>query len=161
MNATDRSADTGRKGEEMLNTVNQYDDIINLGHYNSPTRPRMSRISRAAQFAPFAALTGYDAAVSETARLTMEKQELTEDERIMLSERLCILSEKEQERPVVQITYFRPDSRKSGGAYERISGAVRRVDEGEMKVIFTDGTRIEIADICGVEGELFHNTEMM
>mgnify|MGYP003305899876 CR=1 FL=1 len=98
-----------------MNTENRYDDIINLRHYSSPARPRMSRMNRAAQFAPFAALTGYDAAVTETARLTDMRHELTEDERIMLSEKLHILSENEQGRPVVGITYFMPDSRKSGG----------------------------------------------
>ncbi len=138
-----------------MNTENRYDDIINLRHYSSPARPRMSRMNRAAQFAPFAALTGYDAAVTETARLTDKRHELTEDERIMLSEKLHILSENEQDRPVVRITYFLPDSRKSGGSYETATGAVRRIDEGEMKVIFADGKMIDIADICGIDGEIF------
>ena len=138
-----------------MNTENRYDDIINLRHYSSPARPRMSRINRAAQFAPFAALTGYDAAVTETARLTDKRHELTEDERIMLSEKLHILSENEQGRPVVRITYFLPDIRKSGGSYETVTGAVRRIDEGEMKVIFADGKRIDIADICDINGEIF------
>lgn len=140
----------------MLNTENQYDDIINLQHYNSPSRPRMSRQNRAAQFAPFAALTGYDAAVAETARLTDKKHELTEDEKVTLSERLRILSENAHDRPVVEITYFKPDNRKEGGSYEIIKGAVRRIDEVEMKVIFADGTRIDISDICGIEGDLFN-----
>ena len=141
-----------------MNTENRYDDIINLRHYSSPARPRMSRMNRAAQFAPFAALTGYDAAVTETARLTDKRHELTEDERIMLSEKLHILSENEQDRPVVRITYFLPDIRKSGGSYEAVTGAVRRIDEGEMKIIFTDGTRIDIADIYDIEGDVFDNT---
>ncbi|MBQ8904596.1 MAG: hypothetical protein IJY73_10005 [Oscillospiraceae bacterium] len=141
-----------------MNTENRYDDIINLRHYSSPARPRMSRMNRAAQFAPFAALTGYAAAVTETARLTDKRHELTEDERIMLSEKLHILSENEQDRPVVRITYFLPDIRKSGGSYEAVTGAVRRIDEGEMKIIFTDGTRIDIADIYDIEGDVFDNT---
>lgn len=140
-----------------MNTENRYDDIINLRHYSSPARPRMSRMNRAAQFAPFAALTGYDAAVTETARLTDKRHELTEDERIMLSEKLHILSENEQDRPVVRITYFLPDSRKSGGSYEIIGGAVRRIDEGEMKIVFADGRKIDIADIRDIEGEIFDN----
>lgn len=138
-----------------MNTENKYDDIINLRRYNSPSRTRMSRRNRAAQFAPFAALTGYDAAVTETARLTDKKHELTEDEGIMLSEKLRLLSENEQDRPVIGITYFLPDIRKDGGSYEKAVGAVRRIDEGEMKVIFVDGTRINIADICDIEGEIF------
>ena len=141
-----------------MNTENRYDDIINLRHYSSPARPRMSRMNRAAQFAPFAALTGYDAAVTETARLTDKRHELTEDERIMLSEKLHILSENEQDRPVVRITYFLPDIRKSGGSYEAVTGAVRRIDEGEMKIIFTDGTRSDIEDIYDIEGDVFDNT---
>ena len=140
-----------------MNTENRYDDIINLRHYSSPARPRMSRTNRAAQFTPFAALTGYDAAVTETARLTDKRHELTEDERIMLSEKLHILSENEQDRPIVKITYFLPDSRKSGGSYEAVTGVVRRIDEGEMKVIFVNGTRIDIADICDINGEIFDN----
>lgn len=140
-----------------MNTENRYDDIINLRHYSSPVRPRMSRMNRAIQFAPFAALTGYDSAVSETARLTDKRHELTEDERIMLSEKLRILSENQQDTPSVQITYFLPDSRKNGGSYEEITGAVRRIDEGEMKVIFTDGGSIDIADIYGIEGEIFEH----
>lgn len=138
-----------------MNSERYYDDIINLGHYNSPSRPRMSRLSRAAQFAPFAALTGYDAAVAETARLTDKRHELTEDERIMLSEKINLLSENEQDRPIAEITYFRPDDRKDGGSYEKIIGAVRRVDLGEMKIVFADGTKLDISDICGIEGEIF------
>lgn len=138
-----------------MNTENKYDDIINLRHYSSPARPRMSRMNRAAQFAPFAALTGYDTAVAETARLTAERYELSEDEIITLSEKLHILSRNEHNRPIVQITYFLPDSSKSGGSYETFIGAVRRIDEGEMKVVFTDGMRIDISDIYGIEGEFF------
>lgn len=140
-----------------MNTENRYDDIINLRHYSSPARQRMSRMNRAAQFAPFAALTGYDAAVTETARLTDKKRELTDDERIILSEKLRILSENTDARPVAEITYFKPDSRKEGGSYEKLSGAVRRIDEGGMKVVFADGMKIDIADICAIEGELFNN----
>ncbi len=161
MNETDRLAGTGRKGDKTLNDEHQYDDIINLRHYSSPSRPRMPRMNRAAQFAPFAALTGYDDAVAETARLTDKKRELTEDEKIMLSERIRILSENAYKRPVVEITYFLSDSRKEGGSYKKISGAVRRVDEVEMKVIFTDGTRVDISDICGIEGDIFDSIDII
>ncbi len=140
-----------------MSSENQYDDIINLQHYNSPSRPRMSRINRAAQFAPFAALTGYDAAVTETARLTDKKRELSEDERLLLSKKLHILSENLQHRPIVEITYFKPDNRKDGGSYESFVGAVRLIDKVELKIIFTNGIRIDIRDICGIEGEIFSN----
>lgn len=138
-----------------MNNEHQYDDIINLPHHTSKTRPRMSMINRAAQFSPFAALTGYDDAVVETARLTDERHELTEDEKAVLNERLQILSENAHDRPMVEITYFKADSRKEGGSYEKISGAVRWIDEGEMKVVFTDGTRLPISDICSIDGEIF------
>ena len=136
--------------------MEMYENIINVNYPNPEIERAFSKeVNRAAQFAPFAALTGYDAAVAETARLTDKRHELTEDEKIILSERMRILSENADARPVVEITYFRPDSRKEGGSYEIISGAVRRIDEGEMKVVFADGRKVDIADICVVEGEIF------
>ncbi len=138
-----------------MNNEYQYDDIINLPHHTSETRSRMSMTNRAAQFSPFAALTGYDDAVVETARLTDERHELTEDEKDLLNERLQILSENAHDRPMVEITYFKPDDRKDGGSYEKVRGAVRWIDEGEMKVVFANGTRITIGNICSIEGELF------
>ena len=138
-----------------MDNNHEYDDIINMKHYSSPNRPRMSRVKRAAQFAPFAALTGYDAAVAETARLTDKKHELTEDESIIISIQLQILSENADSKPEVTITHFVPDSRKNGGAYEKNMGNVKRVNKEEMKVIFTNGTAIDISDICRIEGEIF------
>lgn len=138
-----------------MNNEYQYDDIINLPHHTSGTRSRMSMTNRAAQFSPFAALTGYDDAVVETARLTDERHELTEDEKDLLNERLQILSENAHDRPMIEITYFKPDDRKDGGSYEKVRGAVRWIDEGEMKVVFANGTRITIGNICSIEGELF------
>ena len=134
-----------------MNNEHSYDDIINLPHPDSPTRARMSSRNRAAQFSPFAALTGYDDAVVETARLTDKRRELTEDEILLLSERLRILSENAHNRPIAEITYFKPDSRKDGGSYEKIIGAVRRVDETERQVIFEGGEIVCIGEICGVE----------
>lgn len=138
-----------------MNNENSFDDIINLKHYSSSARPRMSRRNRAAQFAPFAALAGYDASVTEAARLTDKKHELTDDEKIILSEKLHILSENEHERPEIEIRYFLPDSRKDGGSYKIFTGAVRRIDTGEMKIVFTDGTVVGIGEIQNIEGEIF------
>ncbi len=138
-----------------MDNEHKYDDIINLPHHTSSSRPRMSMINRAAQFSPFAALTGYDDAVVETARLTDERHELTEDEKATLNERLMIIAENAHDRPVVEITYFKPDSRKEGGSYEKVKGAVRWIDEGEMKVVFADGTRLAVSDICCIDGEMF------
>ena len=139
----------------MENSSHRYDDIIGLPHHVSAARPRMSARARAAQFAPFAALTGYDAAVAETARLTDAKRQLTDEENEILNQRLQKLSEKAHERPIVSITYFLPDERKSGGCYRTKSGAVRWIDEGGMKVVFADGERINLTDICDISGSIF------
>lgn len=131
-----------------------YDDIINLPHHVSDSRPQMSRASRAAQFSPFAALTGYDAAVSETARLTDEKLEPDEDTKAKINLCLQIIIDHIDEHPTVSITYFKPDERKSGGAYITQNCVVRRIDEYERVVISIDGSKIPIDDIYGIEGDL-------
>ena len=96
--------------------TSRYDDIINLPHHVSPTRQRMSMHDRAAQFAPFAALVGYDDAVAETARLTESRPELDEQEQRIINEKLAYIAEHINEHPEVCIKYFVPDERKSGGA---------------------------------------------
>ena len=102
----------------MGSTSNQqYNDIIDLPHHISTTRPRMSMLDRAAQFSPFAALTGYDAAIKETGRLTGQRIELTEECRAVLDRKQQVLLENLAEHPEVSVTYFVPDERKSGGAY--------------------------------------------
>ena len=103
----------------MNTTVNEhrYDDIINLPHHQSATRPHMSNYDRAAQFAPFAALTGYDDAVKETARLTDRRIELDEGEKAAIDQRLLLVQERLPEPTEVTITYFVSDKRKAGGAY--------------------------------------------
>ncbi len=133
----------------------QYNDIISRPHHVSMKRPHMSRMGRAAQFAPFAALTGYDSAVSETARLTDHQRVLTEDACAELDERMQILIEHIAEHPMVAVTYFIPDERKTGGLYETICGCVRRVDEYEQLLIFTDGVRLPIPAIYAMEGDVF------
>lgn len=131
-----------------------YDDIINLPHHVSDSRPQMSRASRAAQFSPFAALTGYDAAVNETARLTDERLEPDEDTKAKINLCLQIIIDHIDEHPTVSITYFKPDERKSGGAYITQNCVVRRIDEYERVVISIDGSKIPIDDIYGIEGDL-------
>ena len=106
-----------RCGMSNSNNRHKYDDIINLPHHTSPTRPRMTMIDRAAQFSPFAALTGYDAAVKETARLTENRIELDEYEKSALNDRLQIVQERLSDTPVISIKYLVPDERKSGCAY--------------------------------------------
>ena len=112
-----------------MNNEHRYDDIINLPHHVSAVRKRMSMHDRAAQFSPFAALTGYDDAIDETARLTDKQFELSEDERNRLDEQLRLIADRIEEQPELEVTYFQPDELKEGGAYLTTRGCVRRIDE--------------------------------
>ena len=141
------------------NDNHKYDDIINLPHHTSATRPRMAIIDRAAQFSPFAALTGYDAAVKETARLTEDRVELDEYQKSALNDRLQILQERLSNTPVISITYFVPDERKSGGAYCTETGIIKKIDYYERAVIMRSGTHISIDEIIGIEGDLFNQLD--
>lgn len=132
-----------------------YRDIIDLPHHVSNKRPQMPRLNRAAQFAPFAALTGYDAAVTETARTTDRRIELDENERQEIDRRLGILLARLPEQTDISITYFKPDERKSGGAYISAAGQIKKIDEYERCVVFFDGAVIPICDILCIEGEIF------
>ena len=131
--------------------MHRYDDIIHLPHHQSGTRPHMSLHDRAAQFSPFAALTGYDAAVEEVARLTEQKLELSEEAKAALSAKLTEIKEHIKERPEVTITYFVPDERKAGGTYATVTGTVRRIDEFERIVVMQDQSRIPIDDIIDLQ----------
>lgn len=130
--------------------MGEYDDIINLPHHQSAKHKQMSRLNRAAQFAPFAALTGHGAAISETARLTDEKIELGEEIISILNEQIQIIYENISEKPFVEINYFAPDDCKSGGKYVMVSGNVRRIDDYNREIIFTDDLRIPIDDIYSI-----------
>jgi hypothetical protein len=130
---------------------NKYDDIINLPHHLSITRPHMSRLDRAAQFSPFAALTGYDAAIKETARLTDKKAELGEYELEELNRTLLEISDRISQHLQAMITYFEADKRKEGGAYITVSKEIKRIDEIEQVIYFTDGSRIPLSDILSIE----------
>lgn len=127
--------------------MSSYDDIINMPHHVSTTHPQMSMHDRAAQFSPFAALTGHGDAVKETARLTDEKLELTEDEISALNQKLNFLTEHAEDRPEITVEYFVPDERKSGGAYITVTGNFRRIDEYSQSIIMTSGEEISIRDI--------------
>lgn len=137
----------------MDKNAHRYDDIINLPHPTSVNHPRMSLYDRAAQFSPFAALTGHDAAIKETARLTEHKIELSEDTISRLNEKLQIVSDHLETE--VTITYFVPDERKSGGAYVSHTGTVRRIDDYEHTLVMIDKTVIPIEQISEIESELF------
>lgn len=133
----------------------QYDDIINLPHHVSPTRPQMSMINRAAQFSPFAALTGYDAAIKETGRLTDSRIELLEDDRAALDRKQQLLADHLSNHPEVSVTYFIPDERKDGGAYVTVTCIVKRIDDVQRAMMLTDGTIIPIDEIIDLESDLF------
>ncbi len=127
-----------------------YDDIINLPNPTSKKHPRMSLYDRAAQFSPFAALTGHDAAIQETARLTDEKVELDEDTLNRLNEQLNIIRNYIGTNVIVSITYFVPDDRKSGGVYVTHSGAVKKIDEYERVIVMSDKKRIPMEQISEI-----------
>lgn len=135
--------------------TNKYDDIINLPRHISKTRPPMAIKDRAAQFSPFAALTGHDAAVKETARLTDDKVELDQYMKEALNHKLQILIEKIKEKPEVIMTYFKPDEKKDGGSYVNTIGTAKKIDEYERIIFMTDGTTISIDEIFSIEGQIF------
>lgn len=140
-------------------SIEQYDDLIFLPHHVSSTRPKMSLIDRAAQFSPFAALTGYDAAIRETARQTDEFMVLDENRRAEVDFKLRWLKEHLNESPKVQITYFLPDEKKSGGAYVTATGVVKKIDEYARCVWMSDRTVIQIEKIYEIDGQVFDGAE--
>jgi len=132
-----------------------YDDIIRLPHHVSQNHPQMPMHDRAAQFAPFAALTGYEAAVGETARLTSERRELDPQEAEELDRRLAALIARLPDHPEVTVEYFVPDERKAGGAYVTVTGRVRHVSVPEQTLVMEDGTEIPLDEVVSLTGELF------
>ena len=124
-----------------------YDDIIHLPHPTSKKHPRMSMEERAAQFSPFAALTGFGGVIQETGRLTDARVELGESDRAELEQTLNFLDSQEEEHPLVQVTYFLPDERKEGGAYVTVTGRLKRIDQAEGTLLLQEGVRVPIRDI--------------
>ena len=132
-----------------------YDDIINLPRPVSVKHPRMSMIDRAAQFSPFRALTGYEDAIRETARLTGRRVELDEHAKAVLDEKLHLLADMAEEHPEAAVTYFVPDEKKSGGEYITAAGQIKRIDNCAGTLAFMTGQVIPIRDILAVRSELF------
>lgn len=132
-----------------------YDDIIDLPHHVSTTHPHMAAIDRAAQFSPFAALTGYDAAIKETTRLTDERVELDESMKDALSNKLQIIADRLKEQPEIAITYFQPDGKKNGGTYVTAVSAAKKIDNYERVVVMSDGIVIPIDEIISIDGKIF------
>ncbi len=132
-----------------------YEDIVDLPHHVSPTRPQMSRADRAAQFSSFAALSGHDAAVRETARRTASRIETAEDKRQELDLKQQLLAQVLPSCPEVTITYFVPDTRKAGGAYVSVSGRLKRIDSRRRILLLDNGTEIPADDVLELESPIF------
>lgn len=131
--------------------MNDYEDIINLPHHQSNTRKHMSLHDRAAQFAPFAALTGYDDAVKEARRLTDGKPELDENQLADLDQKLAELTKRISGHPEIIITYFEPDNKKDGGAYITFIGRLKKIDNYKRIFVFEDGREIQICNIINMD----------
>lgn len=134
--------------------MSRYDDIIHLPHHVSKTRKPMPMINRTAQFTPFAALTGHDEAIAETARQTTPRQILSSDEQERLSKSLAYVIDHISEHPNLTFTYFIPDAQKEGGRYVRTSGILRAYDDFEKKIALVDGTVILVETIVSISGDM-------
>ena len=138
-----------------MSTTEKYGDIIHLPHPVSEKHPRMPMQDRAAQFSPFAALTGYEEAIYETGRLTEERAELGEEEKAILDRKQRLLLEKLYERPALTVTFFVPDEKKSGGRYVTKTGNLKKIDLIQQWMLLTDGTKIPLDDVMSIESKLF------
>lgn len=130
-----------------MSNKNRYDDIINLPHPVSKNHPQMQLIDRAAQFSPFAALTGHGAAIEETARLTDERIELDESRKETINEKLMFIVESGCDAPEVTINFFVPDGKKFGGEYVSVAGKIKKIDSVEHNIIMTNGKKIPIENV--------------
>lgn len=135
--------------------MGKYDDIIDLPHHVSGRHPQMSPLDRAAQFSPFAALTGHRAMIAETERLTRERAELNEDRREEIALQLKMLREREEEKPEAVVTFFLPDEKKTGGSYQTVTGRIKKVDEYGKRIVMESGMTIPAEDIYEIVGKEF------
>lgn len=133
-----------------MNETRKYDDIINLEHPTSKVHKRMSKEARAAQFAPFAALTGHDDAVKETERLTEEKKYMDENSKNILDEIILKIQSKIKSEPLVSITYFVPDNKKKGGKYITVTDYIKKIDDYERLIVLKTKTKIKFQDIIDI-----------
>ena len=140
--------------KEALMDNSRYSDILNLPRPVSPTRRPMPALERAAQFSPFAALTGYDAAIAESARTTEQKAELGEWELKELNEKLRLLIAAPN-HPLITVTYFQPDLRKQGGAYVTLTERYKKIRLTERELVLADGTVISLDAITALSGSIF------
>ena len=131
--------------------MDSYDDIINLPHHVSAVHPQMSMMNRAAQFAPFAALTGHAAAIEETARLTDSQMELADEDSEVLNQKMAYLREVISSHPKISVTYFEPDRKKSGGAYKTIEGELQNIDDFSQCLVMRDGRVVFIKAVLDIQ----------
>lgn len=139
--------------------MDKYKDIINLPHKQSSRRPHMSLLDRAAQFAPFAALTGYEDAIKETGRQTDEQIILSEESLNILNLKYQILADSLGEDNEIEVTYFVPDAAKTGGAYRSVRGIVKKLNEIEHLILLRDGTKIPMENVLSLEGAMFSSVD--
>ena len=132
----------------MFSSTDKYNDIINMPHHVSKTHPQMSLKARSAQFAPFAALTGYGDVINETGRLTNEKIEIDDELKEILTEEIMKIKSKLSERLTISFTYFIPDEKKNGGKYVTVKGIVKKVNDNS--IILEDKTEILIEDVIDI-----------
>lgn len=143
----------------MLKNSGKYNDIINLSHHISKKHPRMSLEARSAQFAPFAALTGYDDVIKETARLTSERIDIDEGVKSILNRKLHLIREQIYIKPEITVTYFVPDSKKDGGSYVMITGNVIKIDDYKQKIVLENKIEIPMSEIIKITGKIFKEDE--
>jgi hypothetical protein len=141
-----------------MNHSHKYDAIIDLPHHVSTRHVPMSALDRAAQFSPFAALTGHEAAIEETARLTETQRDLDDSQLELLDERLQLIRAHLPEQPLLTFTYYQPDEKKNGGAYLTVTGRVRKILDFEHVIVLEDGTTLPVESLVSIEGELFSAT---
>lgn len=142
-----------------MNNNGKYDDIINLPHHVSKKHPQMGVVARSAQFAPFAALTGYEDEVKETARLTDSKKDIDEEQKQVLDRKLQLIKQKIHTKPEVTITYFIPDLKKDGGEYVTVTGNIRKIDEFNQLIIMQDETEIYIEDVIEIWEDILKSVD--
>lgn len=144
-----------KQDTKLNDNLDPYYDMLNMPRHISRTHAHMSIYDRAAQFSPFAALTGYDSEIKEAARLTDQRVDLDEAEKTILDEKIQIILNKIEERAEVTITFFKPDEKKTGGVYVSKKGIVRKVDSYTKEIVLLDNTRIEIEQIVDISGDIF------
>ena len=144
----------------MKESIDKYQDIINLPHHVSKKHPQMSRYDRAAQFAPFAALSGYEDIIKEEGRLTDNIIEINEEAKFILDRKMQILMNSIDKKPFISVTYFVPDERKSGGEYVSINECIKKIDVLKQIIVTENGIVVPVIEIVDMQGEIFNNLDL-